>query len=139
MAVEITDAPESVKLDRANIVGVRPAYDGKQIAGYASVANNTTIVYTVPADHVLMLFKVSTFVFYGAVLVLAGYARIYPVGGGNWYTPMMSRAGNINTHRSSQESFVPPMELRATGHIDIFSANVNITTSLSFFGILMEV
>ena len=44
--------------NRARWVGVRPAHDGEQIAESAAATNvQTTIIYTVPAGYILLLFQ----------------------------------------------------------------------------------
>ncbi len=41
--------------NRANVVGIRPWYEGEIVQGNDSAENATTVVYTVPSDKVLLL------------------------------------------------------------------------------------
>lgn len=41
----------------AKWVGVRPGHNGEQVGGYDGVANGDVILYTVPADKILLIFN----------------------------------------------------------------------------------
>jgi hypothetical protein len=43
--------------NRVHWIGVRPAIIGEQISLYGSATNGTTLIYTVPADKMLLLFN----------------------------------------------------------------------------------
>jgi len=139
MATSIIDAPESVKLDRANIVGVRPAYDGKQIVCNGNITNANYVLYTVPADHILLLTFASVSINYAASLANYGYMvfNVTPTAPNAYFA--ISRTGLAKTSYLLTSTFVPPIQFEAGGQIIIDSQVANISVDGMIAGILMEV
>lgn len=43
-------------INQANYVGIRPGYYGLQVTAYGVSSNNVVVIYTVPADKILLIF-----------------------------------------------------------------------------------
>lgn len=124
--------------NQAKWVGIRPGVSGEQIAKYGEQANGTAVLYTVPANKVLLIFQ--TYVSGIAVTGGGGRAQLRHTTAvpatlymfGNIVTNANQGGTNISLSR-----FVP-YECAAATLISLYSDNVNLAACGGFEGILID-
>ncbi len=139
MPISTIDTPESVKLDRANIEGVRFAYDGKQVSVREFARNGTTVMYTVPAGHMFLMFGWACSVFYTATTTTTGEMVISTDGISNHYNTIISRGGKTGEDHHDSGSMIPPFVIPAGGLIRITSASTPVEVTASMYGIVIKI
>ena len=118
--------------NRCRWVGIRPAHEGEQVTGYDFAANQTKVIYTVPAGKTLYLCNVAG----GLAAVVVGNAcMILRSGGDNYYILAQYRVQSAaGISAPFGVSFPIPIEVPAGDTIVLFSSAANLKIAGSFFG-----
>ena len=117
-------------------IGVRPGHNGEQILEHNQASNNTVIIYTVPADKLLLIFDYFISL-YGAVNV-QGTLALYTDVPALWKY-LYDGAVRANNDISIAHNYgIIPVELPAGYSIRITSTAVAAVTA-GIHGILIDV
>lgn len=121
--------------NRANWIGVRPGHDGQQIARYAPANNATVIIYTVPADKILLLCSFtynahSTGGNYGTMGVYNAAAALQYL----FVNAGMPINGNVIFHSGT---FNPPLEIPTGYTIRVVSTGATVWASGFIHGVII--
>ena len=131
MAVTVHREPNQVKW-----IGVRPGHNGEQILEHGTANNATVIIYTVPADKLLLLYGFSYNV--SGTAGNTGFLSIYTA------VPAVHRHlvyGNFsaNTVVAFGRDFVIPIEIPAAYSVRVLSPAATKYVGVSINGILIDV
>ena len=118
--------------NRCRWVGIRPAHEGEQVTAYDTAANQTKILYTVPAGKTLYLCNVAG----GLTGAAAGNACMaLQSGGDNYYILAQYRVQSAaGISAPFGVSFPIPIEVPAGDTIILYSSAANLIIYGSFFG-----
>ena len=130
MAVTVHREPNRVKW-----IGVRPGHEGEQILEHGTANNATVIIYTVPADKLLLLYGFSYNV--SGTGGGIGYLSIYTA------VPAVHRHlvyGNFsaNTTIGFSRNYSIPIEIVAGYSVRVLSPAVTMYVGVSIDGILID-
>ena len=118
--------------NRCRWVGIRPAHEGEQVTAYDTAANQTKILYTVPAGKTLYLCSASG----GLAKAAAGNARMALQSGGvTYYTFAEYRVHTaVGISAPFGVCFSIPIEVPSGDTIILYSAVADLIIVGSFFG-----
>ena len=129
-------ATEHREPNRVKWIGVRPGHEGEQILEHGTANNATVIIYTVPADKLLLLYGFS----YNASGTAGGtgFLSIYTA------VPAVHRHlvyGNFsaNTVVAFGRDFVIPIEIPESYSVRVLSPAATMFVGISINGILIDV
>ena len=139
MATYTIDAPDVVKLDRANVVGVRYAHDGKAFYGYLDVNAGSIVMYTVPAGYELQIFNSACRSL--TTLAVAVGNTVYVRNVANQTVYALGHFDSAVGYESQfhTQHFNPPLLLPAGYDILVHAPNASGYMSCSIWGCLVQV
>ena len=131
--------PESVKLDRANIVGVRPAYDGKAAIVYNSAIDASVVIYTVPASTIFLLCDWSVNYRFIASGTYTGYLQLLNNSSAHLCYLSLLYGGVHDDDKRHHAEYYIPWTLPAGYQLKIHSSSANLQVAPAVHGIEMQV
>ena len=107
---------------------------GTLISDYNFASNNTTIIYTVPANKILLVTAVSLSYFTNGATI--SDTALLMLDGRD--TLSLSCGNSTSDSGSTSLNFIPPVRLTAGQKVEVFTNGVNMTADGYFAGYLID-
>ena len=117
-------------------VGVRPGHNGEQVVKWGDANNNLVVLYTVPADKLLLIF--GYFISYHGSVAGYGYLDVYTAVPAIWKR-LYGGAVNVGEDFSATRDYSIPIEVPATYTVRVQSTVLGCYIDAGIDGILIDV